>query len=428
MQHLLWWLLHLFFMPGVPPCKVCEKCVGTGNLSMSARFVCQGRCLPCTTYRKALQVRRIQIGSHGHQLHSSKHPPHHHECKFRKTTGGEHKYDATAISDIPEIANITFRVPGPYSVRIVGLTTDPGDDDNFEHGGFIKFDERGRVLTPSHGSIQHMHNVYTLKVSDPIAQRLEAFINATSLGTFQAPSPIHGKTMYAKMFIQTVGAEIIIMQMDRIRDCVVCDWGEWSSCPVSCDGGIEQRTRCIKVHPIGQGRQCSNLKETKTCHTKPCPAPCEWTDWGCWSPCSVTCEGGKKARARVLVKEAQTGGSCHGTPCETASCNTQECPAIPCEWCEWSSFSKCSAACGWGEQQRTRHICRPAEYGGKPCEGAIVQKQACEESLVRISCALGIRGRNGLPAVKTPLPRDPTAPLTTAATEHARGFSLTPHT
>jgi len=315
---------------------------------------------------------------------SPPYPKHIPECKFRKTTGAEHTYDATAISDSPEVANISFRVPGPYSVRIVGLTTDPNDDDNFEHGGFIKFDERGRVLTPAKGSIQHQHDVYTLKVADPIAQKLEAFINATSLGVMQAPSPIHGKTMYAKMFIQTVGAEIVIMNMEQIRRCAVGHWSEWSHPPVTCGGAIVHRTRKIKTYPVGDDAwvQCPNLKETKPCDGKAaeaCPASCVRTDWSCWSPCTATCSGGTRARARALIKEAESGGSCHGSLCETGPCNTQECPPEPCEWSSWSAFSDCSAACGWGEQTRSRHILKPARYGGKPCEGAIVQKQACED-------------------------------------------------
>ena len=97
-----------------------------------------------------------------------------------------------------------------------------------------------------------------------------------------------------------------------IEDCneKICpspgQWSEWGECSKSCGGGTRTKTReCINQRD-SYGNPCNqDLVETEKCNENPCPI---WTDWTDWTPCTVTCGGGtrKKARECVLPKsEAQ---------------------------------------------------------------------------------------------------------------------------
>ena len=49
---------------------------------------------------------------------------------------------------------------------------------------------------------------------------------------------------------------------------------------------------------------------------------CEWNEFGEWSTCSKTCDGGDQTRTRTIRTEEKCGGNaCTGTEIETQSCN-----------------------------------------------------------------------------------------------------------
>ena len=50
-------------------------------------------------------------------------------------------------------------------------------------------------------------------------------------------------------------------------------YGEWSSCPVTCNGGIQKRTRkCNQPKPQFGGEKCTgDEEETKPCGMSKCP-------------------------------------------------------------------------------------------------------------------------------------------------------------
>ena len=75
--------------------------------------------------------------------------------------------------------------------------------------------------------------------------------------------------------------------------------------------------------------------------------PCaNWTLWGLWSDCSVTCGEGNRKRTRSC-----TGlGKCVGDSTNTDTCNMEPCA----NWTLWGSWSSCSVTCGEGSRQRTR--------------------------------------------------------------------------
>jgi hypothetical protein len=50
-------------------------------------------------------------------------------------------------------------------------------------------------------------------------------------------------------------------------------WKAWSSCPVTCGGGSQSRTRaCTNPAPANGGKDCTGgSSETQACGTKLCP-------------------------------------------------------------------------------------------------------------------------------------------------------------
>jgi hypothetical protein len=47
-------------------------------------------------------------------------------------------------------------------------------------------------------------------------------------------------------------------------------------------------------------------------------------------------------------------------------------------WGEWSMWSYCSATCGRGKMERSRHCDSPEPVGGgKPCVGLLTQQKDC---------------------------------------------------
>ena len=52
-----------------------------------------------------------------------------------------------------------------------------------------------------------------------------------------------------------------------------------------------------------------------------------WSQWSSWQPCSVTCGGGNRTRARTCSKPAPkwNGMECPGTNISTESCNLHKC-------------------------------------------------------------------------------------------------------
>merc|ERR1719263_1701972 len=84
-------------------------------------------------------------------------------------------------------------------------------------------------------------------------------------------------------------------------DCMVSEYGPWSPCTVSCDGGTKTRRRSIVTQPQNDGKECPSLTEEGDCNMQACPVDCMVSRYGPWSQCSRSCDGGTETRERSIL-------------------------------------------------------------------------------------------------------------------------------
>lgn len=91
------------------------------------------------------------------------------------------------------------------------------------------------------------------------------------------------------------------------NDCEVTEWSDWSACSVTCGKGIKYKQRGYKNRDSRynckrQLTQRAHCEAPVPCrmqtHSKTEDPECELTDWGQWSSCSVTCGKGVQTRSR----------------------------------------------------------------------------------------------------------------------------------
>lgn len=166
-------------------------------------------------------------------------------------------------------------------------------------------------------------------------------------------------------------------------------WSAWSTCSVSCLEGSQLRhRRCV-----GYNGQCPEKVEPGTlqwelqaCEDKPCcPEMGSWSDWGPWTPCSVTCSKGTRSRSRKCDRPApKCGGHCPGEAKNTEACDTKQVCPIHGAWAAWTPWGPCSVSCHGGAHQplerRSRTCSAPApstQPPGKTCPGAAYEQRTC---------------------------------------------------
>eukprot|EP00929_Paragymnodinium_shiwhaense_P048014 TRINITY_DN24344_c0_g1_i3.p1 TRINITY_DN24344_c0_g1~~TRINITY_DN24344_c0_g1_i3.p1 ORF type:complete len:1739 (+),score=304.31 TRINITY_DN24344_c0_g1_i3:62-5278(+) len=159
-------------------------------------------------------------------------------------------------------------------------------------------------------------------------------------------------------------------------------WREWSHCTTTCGEGVQMREFTV-VQPGQPGGKPCPLREERPCKpTVPCPVDCKG-QWGRWSKCSKSCDGGVKVRTFVVTRPALSGGRpCEGDM-EERLCKEQDCP-VDCSgrWMEWS---KCSKTCDGGQQVKKFKVERPPEAGGKACP-ASPKLQLCSQGPCPVDC------------------------------------------
>lgn len=75
-------------------------------------------------------------------------------------------------------------------------------------------------------------------------------------------------------------------------------WTAWSSCSVSCGGGLQNRIYVIDTPAANKGGECpvkNGQEEKQSCNSQACPVNCvgQWSGWG---ECSKSCGTGSMVR------------------------------------------------------------------------------------------------------------------------------------
>uniref|UniRef100_A0A3P9JJW9 Adhesion G protein-coupled receptor B2 n=1 Tax=Oryzias latipes TaxID=8090 RepID=A0A3P9JJW9_ORYLA len=162
------------------------------------------------------------------------------------------------------------------------------------------------------------------------------------------------------------------------------EWSQWSVCSLTCGQGWQVRTRSCVSSPYGT--LCSGaLRETRMCNnTVSCPGEPgiitsvegQWSEWGPWSRCSVTCNPGVQQRQRRCSASVHGWAECKGPHQESRECANPSCSGG--NWGNWNHWSLCSKTCDTGWQRRFR-MCEGTGPQGYPCDGSAEEVRSCNE-------------------------------------------------
>ncbi|XP_053402882.1 thrombospondin-2-like [Mercenaria mercenaria] len=171
-----------------------------------------------------------------------------------------------------------------------------------------------------------------------------------------------------------------------VVDGVWTEWTLWSTCDVTCETGIQSRSRtCANPAPAHGGQDCvGNQAETKLCQKSLCPVHGHWSSWEAWGACSVSCGLGIQRRQRTCTNPApqRFGDHCFGLNIDDRICVPKACSDG--EWTSWGNWSSCSVTCGGGFQSRSRSCTNPRpSLIGRYCDGDSSQVGSCNRHACR---------------------------------------------
>jgi hypothetical protein len=149
------------------------------------------------------------------------------------------------------------------------------------------------------------------------------------------------------------------------QDCEVSKWSP-EECTKKCAGGEQKLSRNVLTHPNG-GAECLPLAAMRSCNNEPCPVDCKQDQWSGWSKCSANCGGGVQQRVRDIKVAMRYNGKPCGKQKESKACNVAACE-LDCELTDWTAWSTCSKDCDGGTKKRQKFVKHPAEGSGK-CPG-----------------------------------------------------------
>ncbi|XP_078487350.1 uncharacterized protein LOC144745227 [Ciona intestinalis] len=100
----------------------------------------------------------------------------------------------------------------------------------------------------------------------------------------------------------------------------------------------------------------------------------DWTQWGQWSTCTVSCGQGSQQRIRSC-SSPKRAWMCRGGNIEYQLCSTADCQV----WSAWVSWSYCRATrnCGSGSKNRTRVCQTEVPQHANLCVGNKTQEVNC---------------------------------------------------
>ncbi|XP_068700145.1 uncharacterized protein [Montipora foliosa] len=169
------------------------------------------------------------------------------------------------------------------------------------------------------------------------------------------------------------------------------DWSHWTSCSTTCGVGVRNRNRtCSNPRPQFGGKSCEEQglglpNENEHCYMRQCGVNGNYTEWGDWSPCSLSCGPGFMVRTRTCTNPppSNSGFDCTrlGKPVQSTQCYLVDCP-VDGNYTAWSNWATCSATCGEGTKTRTRTCTNPSPlHGGRDCTelGSNIEVQPCKD-------------------------------------------------
>jgi hypothetical protein len=172
------------------------------------------------------------------------------------------------------------------------------------------------------------------------------------------------------------------------QDCEVTKWSPeecTKKCAVGGAGGEQKLTRSVLTHPNG-GAKCLPLASMRSCNNEPCPVDCVQAQWSGWSKCSADCGGGVQQRVRDVKVAMRYNGKPCGKQKQSKACNIAACEK-DCELSDWTKWSTCSKDCDGGTLKRTKFVQHPAEGSGK-CAGvwdpARLQYKPCNQKRCKV--------------------------------------------
>jgi hypothetical protein len=169
------------------------------------------------------------------------------------------------------------------------------------------------------------------------------------------------------------------------QDCEVSKWDP-EECTKKCAGGEQKLTRSVLTHP-NRGTKCLPLAAMKSCNNAPCPVDCKLSTWSGWSKCSAECGGGVQQRLREVKRAMKYGGKPCGATSQTKSCNGQACEK-DCDLSGWTKWSACSKDCDGGTKKRQKFVKTVSEGEGK-CPDAWslkrLQYKACNQKRCKLA-------------------------------------------
>merc|ERR1719446_480679 len=123
--------------------------------------------------------------------------------------------------------------------------------------------------------------------------------------------------------LKLIRGELMKMKGDGhsgfFQDCEVSKWDP-EECTKVCAGGEQKLTRSVISHPNG-GTKCLPLAAMKSCNLHPCPVDCVLDTWSGWSKCSAECGGGVQQRLREVKQAMKYGGKPCQSTSESIACN-----------------------------------------------------------------------------------------------------------